>query len=87
MGRRQQLDQCKRYSDYDRFAAQHGCTVETARGGGSHVTIRRDGQLIARHTSHGEPGPHTASALRKALAALLLLAIAACALGYLMLSL
>lgn len=84
MGRRQQLEQCKRYADYDRFAAQHGCTVETARGGGSHVTIKRGGRIIARHTTHGEPGPHTTSKLRKALAILLALVTVACAVSYLL---
>lgn len=82
MGRHQDLEQCRKPADVERFVTQHGGSVRQCKG--SHVRLYgRRGELLGTMTTHGELGPHTKSALTKALAVLLAIATFVCAVSYL----
>jgi len=82
MGRRHLAPgQCRTFGDFDRAFVEAGCRL---RNGREHVIVDGpSGSPVAVHGRHGEPGAHTRAALRKVLAALLMLAIVACGLAYL----
>ncbi len=77
MGRHVNLDQLHRPADAERFVLQHGGSSRQCDG--SHFRLYGpDGQLLATLTDNGELGPHSRSALKKALAVLLVLVPLAC---------
>jgi hypothetical protein len=80
MGRRHLTpEQCSTFADFDSAFRSAGCSLRNGKG---HIVVDGpNGYPVAVHARHGEPGPHTRSALRKVLAALLLLVPLACGLA------